>query len=88
MLTGIKKKDLQRRVSALNIQVTFAMAELSELKRRYPELAVGFRADSVGSIVNAYREGDLSFQSVVMRLDVNPHNLARLEKDKQDKNAT
>lgn len=88
MLTEAELAEKQYWVAAFNNQVNHAMANLSQLKRSHPELAVDFRDDSVGSILNAYREGDLSFQSVVMRLDVNLANLARLQKDKQDKNAT
>ena len=39
--------------------------EIRDVKVRFPELKVQHNPDNVGSVLNAYREGDLSFEEAV-----------------------
>jgi hypothetical protein len=55
------ERSLQSRVTYLCDFIVDAMAELQALKRVYPELKVGVTNDA-GSILNGYREGDLTFE--------------------------
>ena len=54
-------------VSCLNDEVYQGIEKLRGIKLRYPELRVSHQLD-FGSILNAYREGDLSFEAAVGEL--------------------
>lgn len=45
------------------------IARLRDAKREDPELRVGFYAGNQGSILNAYREGDVSFDEAVALIE-------------------
>jgi hypothetical protein len=52
-------------VTRLNDEVLVAIARLREIKRVYPALRVALNYASRGSILNGYREGDISFDKAV-----------------------
>jgi hypothetical protein len=52
------------RINQLNMQVIEAMEELREIKTRVQSLQVPYKFD-IGSVLNAYREGDLTFELAV-----------------------
>ena len=60
-------KDAQR-VNQLVVTVTNSITELRQIKRDNPELALGYTC-SHGGILNAYREGDLTFNEAVAELE-------------------
>lgn len=54
-------------VSCLNDDVYQAIEKLRGIKLRYPELRIAHWMD-FGAILNAYREGDLTFEAAVGEL--------------------
>jgi len=57
--------ELLRKVSQLNNLFT----EIQSYKREHPEQRLGYYEQSIGSILNAYREGDLSFDEAVAAIN-------------------
>jgi hypothetical protein len=53
--------DIHDKVSQLNA----LLAEVQAYKNEHPETKLGFYTSSVGSVLNAYREGDVSFDDAV-----------------------
>jgi hypothetical protein len=50
-------------------QINALIQEVREYKSAHPEAAVGFYERNVGSLLNAYREGDIGFDDCVQRLE-------------------
>lgn len=57
-----------RRVGELVETINAAMFELREIKKRKPQFRVAVR-DEPGSILNAYREGDVTFDEAKEMLE-------------------
>jgi len=57
-----------RKVNELVVIVSNAISELRELKRNNPELKLGY-VNSYGGVLNAYREGDLTFKEAISELE-------------------
>lgn len=53
---------LQDEVDALALAIDLLMERLRALKAAHPELRCGYYSEP-GSILNAYREGDLTFEA-------------------------
>jgi len=56
---------LERERYQLEANLNNAFMDLQRFKAEYPELKNGFYLNSPGSWLNAYREGDLSFQEAI-----------------------
>jgi len=59
-------KDAER-INQLVVSVANSISELRQIKRNNPGLALGYSL-SYGGILNAYREGDISFKEAVHEL--------------------
>ena len=59
------ENELLRKVSQLNNLFT----EIQSYKREHPEQRLGYYEQSIGSILNAYREGDLSFDEAIAAIN-------------------
>jgi hypothetical protein len=57
-----------RKVGKLVETINAALFELREIKKRKPQFCVKVR-DEPGSILNGYREGDISFDEAKERLE-------------------
>ncbi len=55
----------QDTVNELCSSIMSSMSRLREIKNNNKDLAVGINYASVGSIINGYREGDISFEVAV-----------------------
>jgi len=49
-------------------EINASILQVRHYKNEHPELKVGFYEGNVGSLLNAYREGDLSFDECTERL--------------------
>ena len=49
-------------------EISASILQVRNYKNEHPELKVGFYEGSVGGLLNAYREGDLSFDECTERL--------------------
>ena len=58
-------KTPQEQIDSLNDNVITEIQKLRKLKRQHPECRVVIRPTSRGSVLNAYREGDIDFKQAV-----------------------
>lgn len=54
---------------AKTAKIAEGIREVREMKRKYPFLKSGVNKSQVGSILNAYREGDLTFDECCQLLE-------------------
>lgn len=61
--------DAKDRINMATRAVADTIRELRQLKAAFPEHASSFYAGNPGSILNAYREGDLTFDEAIAELN-------------------
>ena len=63
-MSSIDTKNLSATIDQINTSIL----EVRAVKSTHPELKLGLYEGNVGSLLNAYREGDLSFDECTERL--------------------
>lgn len=62
------ERAMRQQVSELENRAMAAIGELRGLKEHFPQLRNGYYDSSCGSLLNAYREGDVTFAECVLLL--------------------
>lgn len=65
----MKTDESKQKIADLSNSVMQGIKDLRDLKANNPDQGSGFYAGNAGSILNAYREGDLTFEEAVKELD-------------------
>ncbi len=63
----MKTEKAKNKLRSLQDQVDSNIIEIREIKNLHPKLKLGYKV-SPGGILNAYREGDLTFNEAVAEL--------------------
>jgi hypothetical protein len=61
--------NIGQRIAELNDELNRVFKQIQEYKNQHPESRSGYYIDSYGSLLNAYREGDIGFDECIKRLE-------------------